>query len=192
MSSFHPSFLKRFRPSPAEVASLQLLAAARGRERLYLAAAPAALDSLRESAMVESVESSNRLEGIVSTHARVQGLVAKSLRPKSRDESQIAGYRDALALIHAPRTRPDMGLESLLRLHALLSRGEPGAGRIKTRDNLIVELAQDGRRQVRFRPVEAKATPAALRQWVLAHQAAAGESMDPVLRSGLLVLDLTC
>jgi Fic family protein len=192
MSSFAPNFLRRFHPETAELKALQLLAASRARLQGLSHAQPAVLESLRVSALVGSVESSNRLEGIVTTAERLGPLVQKKLRPKGRDEAQIAGYRDALALIHDPRTRPSSDEAGLLRLHRLLSGDEADAGRYKARDNSIVERTAGGALRVRFKPVSAKATPGAMRQWFLQHQWAVQEGLDPILSAGLLVLDLTC
>jgi Fic family protein len=192
MSSFHPSFLKRFKVSAPELKALQLLSASKARLRAVPGLTEAGLESLRQAALVESVESSNRLEGIVTAPGRVRGLVARKLKPENRDEAQIAGYRDALSLIHDPRRRPGTDEAALLDLHRRLSAGEPGAGAYKARDNAIVERDPDGGLRLRFKPVSAKGTPAAMAQWFLQHHAIGSEGLDPVLGMGLLVLDLTC
>ena len=192
MSSFHPAFLSRFKASPAEMQALQHLAAARARVGAVQGLETADLESLRQTALVESAESSNRLEGIVTKPGRVRALVTRKLKPETRDEAQIAGYRDALALIHDPRRRPQLDQPGLLDLHRRLSASEPGAGAYKLRDNAIVERAPDGSARLRFQPVGAKATPVAMRQWFLQHHLAQEEGLDPVLAMGLLVFDLTC
>ena len=72
----------------------------KGRQELYLKQKPAVLDHLVEVAKIQSTESSNKIEGIVTTNARIKELVAEKTTPKNRDEKEIAGYRDVLALIH--------------------------------------------------------------------------------------------
>lgn len=58
------------------------------------------LKSLQLVAKIESSESSNRLEGIELPHKKIEELVLKDTIPKNRSEQEIAGYRDALNLIH--------------------------------------------------------------------------------------------
>ena len=43
---------------------------------------------------------SNRIEGIRTTDARLRGIVEGRAEPRTRDEEEIAGYRDVLATIH--------------------------------------------------------------------------------------------
>ena len=58
------------------------------------------LKALREMALVQSVESSNRIEGVTVAPDRLRPLVLGHARPKDRSEQEIAGYRSALNLIH--------------------------------------------------------------------------------------------
>src|SRR3990170_1553945 len=69
----------------------------RGRQSLYQEQSPEALETLRRVAMVQSVESSNRIEGVTVAADRLEAIVAKKTTPKRRSEQEIAGYRDVLA-----------------------------------------------------------------------------------------------
>ena len=51
-------------------------------------------------ARVASAGASNRIEGIRTTDARLRGIVEGRAEPRTRDEEEIAGYRDVLATIH--------------------------------------------------------------------------------------------
>ena len=55
---------------------------------------------LEKIAIVQSVKSSNAIEGIITSDSRIQDIVNKSSAPLNHDEAEIAGYRDALNLIH--------------------------------------------------------------------------------------------
>ena len=55
-------------------------------------------------ALVQSVESSNRIEGVTVEADRLRPLVLGNARPKDRSEQEIAGYRSALNLIHTSGT----------------------------------------------------------------------------------------
>lgn len=72
----------------------------KGRQGLYLAAKPAALDRLVQIARIQSTEGSNSIEGIRTTVPRLRKLVADKTAPKNRDEEEILGYRNVLDLIH--------------------------------------------------------------------------------------------
>lgn len=72
----------------------------KGKQELYLRQKPVELERLVEIAKVQSTESSNRIEGIVTTRSRLQKLVEDKTTPRNRDEKEILGYRNILNLIH--------------------------------------------------------------------------------------------
>ncbi len=96
----------------------------RGRQALYTQQAPQRLKVLRESAIIESAVSSNRLEGVTADPSRVRDILV-SPRPlfRDRDEEEIRGYRDALSLIHENANSLPLSNETIRRFHAL-TRGE--------------------------------------------------------------------
>lgn len=71
-----------------------------GKQELYLKQRPDELEKLVEIAKIQSTESSNAIEGIVTTNTRIRQLVKEKTTPKNRDEEEIAGYRDVLNIIH--------------------------------------------------------------------------------------------
>ena len=73
----------------------------RGKQELYTQQSPQRLKALRESAIIESAISSNRIEGITINPKRVRDILVVP-RPLFRDcdEEEARGYRDALTLIH--------------------------------------------------------------------------------------------
>ena len=72
----------------------------KGRQELYLNARADVLDALKEVAKIQSTTSSNRIEGIATTDARMRELMSQKTIPRNRNEREIAGYRDVLATIH--------------------------------------------------------------------------------------------
>src|ERR1700730_11309514 len=83
------------------------IAEAKGRQNLYTKQSPQILKALREMAMVRSVESSNRIEGVTVQPDRLRPLVLGNTRPRDRSEEEIQGYRIALQRIHtAAETMP--------------------------------------------------------------------------------------
>ena len=57
-------------------------------------------EELQHTAMVDSIQSSNAIEGIVTTAERVKKLVNKQSEPFTHDEQEILGYRDVLDEIY--------------------------------------------------------------------------------------------
>ena len=55
---------------------------------------------LEKIAKVQSVKSSNAIEGIVTSDERIKEIVNQSSKPLNHNELEIAGYRDALNQIH--------------------------------------------------------------------------------------------
>ncbi len=195
MHSLAPDFLARLSFSTEDVAALAALAEARGRQDLYLDQQPEVLESLRQAAVIESSESSNRLEGIVAPRERIEALVLRPTEPRNRSEQEIAGYRDALALIHESHAHMPFSVNVLLQLHGMLYRYHPGpGGRFKAADNQIVERGPNGRvRRIRFLPTPAVETPAAMEALVAHYREAVGPlGLQPLVAVPLAVLDFLC
>lgn len=72
----------------------------KGKQELYAKQSPQILKTLLETALIESAESSNRIEGVTVDHARLKPLVIGHSKPRDRSEEEVAGYRKALDLIH--------------------------------------------------------------------------------------------
>ena len=168
------STLKQFLLSPPAIPATAVwyltdLAEFKGRQEIFTRQAPQRLKALREHALIESAVSSNRIEGVRIDAARIATVVFGRPFLQNRDEEEVSGYRNALALIHEGATDLPMTEETVRRLHKL-TRGEIwDAGQYKERDGDIIERYPDGRERVRFRTVPAAATPAAmdslLRSW---------------------------
>lgn len=131
------------------------LGEARGKQELFTRQSPQKLKTLREHAMIESAISSNRIEGIEIDAKRVRTVVFGKPTLRDRDEEEVAGYRDALKLVHESATRLDVSEETILRLHRL-SRGKVwDAGKYKEKNVDIIETYADGRARLRFKTVSA-------------------------------------
>ena len=72
----------------------------KGKQELYAKQAPQILKALVEMALIESAESSNRIEGVTVDKDRLKPLVIGHSKPRDRSEQEVAGYRRALDLIH--------------------------------------------------------------------------------------------
>src|SRR6266852_5618661 len=136
---------------------------ARGKQDLWIRQKPEVLEVLREQAIIQSAESSNRIEGVTVAASRLRPLVIGRARPRDRSEEELAGYRAALDWIFSRKSTVAITPNVLRRLHALAQGGSSGdAGEWKKRDNDIIEILPSGERTIRFVPVSARRTPAAV------------------------------
>jgi Fic family protein len=194
MRSFEHGYLLDTPISHSLLMSMRGVGEFRGRQVLYSQQAPEVLETLRRAAMVQSVESSNRMEGITVGPGRIEGLVLERTRPRDRSEQEVAGYRDVLADIHANHRHMRLSEGLILGWHRAMYRYVgSGGGAWKKEDNAIIEILPDGRRIVRFQPVSAMATPEFMKRLVALFQTSMAEAKaDPLLLIGSFILDFEC
>ncbi len=195
MHSLTPAYLDRLSFSAEEAAALSALMEMRGRQELFVNQKPEVLESLRQVAIIESTESSNRIEGISAPRDRIEAIVLRPTEHRNRSEQEIAGYRDALALIHESHEHMPLTVNVLLQIHQMLYRYHPGpGGRFKLADNRIDHYDGKGNLvRVRFRPTPAFETPAAMDALVAGYQDANGaRALHPLVAVPLTILDLLC
>mgnify|MGYP000805655438 FL=1 len=116
-------------------------------------------------------------------------------RPKTRSEREIAGYRDVLNTIHESHDYIPPKPSIFLQLHRDLYKfeGYDIGGKYKTVDNVIEEEDTIGNTFIRFRPVPAWETPAAVEALCAAFEQAMGsEQIDPLLLIPMFILDFLC
>jgi Fic family protein len=194
MMSFRGTRLQNIKLSLPIVWLLETLAESKGRHQLYQKQSPQLLKSLREMALIESAESSNRIEGVTVERNRLRPLVVGNTRPRDRSEEEIVGYRMALNWIHTRYHQLPITPETCLRLHALAQGGTSGdAGQWKRTQNDIIEIFPDGRREVRFQPLAPDLVPKAMEELCLAYRHAIDQlQVTPLLASACFVLDFLC
>lgn len=165
-----------------------------GKEELWMRQRPEVLDALQEQAMVQSVESSNRIEGVSIAAERLRPVVLDRARPRDRSEDELAGYRKALDWVFTRKRPVALGPEVVLKLHGLAQGGMSGdAGRWKSKDNEIIEILPNGERRVRFVPTSAAATPDAMEALCSAYRRIREEEQIPALLNiATCVFDLLC
>ena len=150
---------------------------------------------LESVARVQSVKSSNAIEGIVTSDRRIAAIVNQSSAPQNHNEAEIAGYRDALNMIHTGYEHIGFNVKDILRLHETMMTpsGDPLAGKYKQTDNVIVEIDSSGNRRVRFRPTPADETAAAMEQLELAYlDACSNSNINQLLLIPCVILDFLC
>ena len=166
-----------------------------GKQELYLKQRPKELEKLVEIAMIQSTESSNAIEGIVTTNARIKQLVEEKTAPKNRDEEEIAGYRDVLRIIHESYDVIPITKNYILQLHKILysHMNNPLAGQTKTVQNYISATYPDGRTEVLFTPMAPFETPAALEKICEEYNRIIGNlEVEPLLSIPIFIHDFLC
>ena len=163
----------------------------KGKQQLYERQAPEVLESLRKSAIIESTESSSRIEGVVASPARVREIVGLGAQPQTRSEAEIAGYRDVLSTIHASYPHIQVRPSSILQFHRDLYRlAGVTAGAWKNVDNTIEARLPDGTKEIVFRPVPAWLTETAVREVCDDFEAARSRSVhDDLVLIAAFILD---
>ena len=150
---------------------------------------------LEAVAKVQSIKSSNAIEGIVTSDERIVAIVNQNSAPLNHNEAEIAGYRDALNEIHVGYEHIDFREGDILRLHEIMMTfaGYESGGQYKTDDNVILEIDADGNRRVRFRPTSADETPKAMEQLELAYMEARSDAnINQLLLIPCVILDFLC
>ena len=167
---------------------------ARGRQDLWVRQRPEALRVLREQAIIRSVESSNRIEGVTVPAGRLRPVVLGQDAPRNRSEEELAGYRRALDWVFSRERRVAVVPALFRRLHALAQGSLSGdAGKWKERDNEIIEVLPTGEKKIRFVPTSARDTldtmEALCRNY---REALDDERVPPLLVVSTFVFDLLC
>ena len=167
----------------------------KGKQELYLRQKPVELDRLVQIAKVQSTESSNRIEGIVTTNARLKQLMADKTTPRNRDEGEILGYRNVLHLIHENYSLIPLKPGYILQLHrdmlkyTTLSYG----GQWKNVPNEVDMTLPTGEKVVLFQPLAPYETPAAVEAICTSYQKTLElRAVDPLLLIPCFILDFLC
>lgn len=167
----------------------------KGEQALFIEAKADTLTKLVEIAKIQSTEASNKIEGIYTSDERLKKLVQDKTTPHTRNEQEIAGYRDVLATIHDSFDYIPPKPSLILQLHRDLYKfsGASYGGNYKTVDNVIAETDTQGNKSVRFQPLPAWETPEAMDDLCRAYEEAVGQGeMDPLLLIPMFILDFLC
>ncbi len=166
-----------------------------GKQDLYLKQRPDELEKLVEIAKVQSTESSNAIEGIVTTSTRIKQLVEEKTAPRNRDEQEIAGYRDALNIIHENFDAIPVSKNYILQLHKVMysHMNNPMAGKTKNVQNYISATYPDGHSEVLFTPLAPFETEEALDRICEEYNKVIGNfELEPLIAIPIFIHDFLC
>ncbi|MGI6394183.1 MAG: Fic family protein [bacterium] len=153
----------------------------KGKQELFLKQSPEKLNALKESSIIESAVSSNRIEGIEIDKSRVGTVIFGDGVLADRNEEEVRGYKSALKWIHEEHDQIEINMETILKLHEMIKPDMWDSGKLKEKDGEIIEKHPDGLITVRFVPVSATETPIYLENLISLYNQALKEKLLPRL-----------
>ena len=166
-----------------------------GKQELYLNQRPEKLDKLVDIAMIQSTETSNAIEGIVTTSSRLRQIINEKTTPRDRNEQEIAGYREALSIIHESFDVIPITQNYILQLHKIMysHTNNPMAGRTKSVQNYISAAYPGGRMETLFTPLAPYETPEALDRICEEYNRVIGNmEVEPLIAIPVFIHDFLC
>lgn len=179
---------------PDIVALLTQIHEFKGEQNLFIEANSDTIAQLVEIAKIQSTEASNKIEGIYTSDERLKKIVLDKTTPRTRNEQEIAGYRDVLATIHESYEYIPLRPTMILQLHRDLYKfsGMTIGGSYKNSDNVIAPEDAAGNRFVCFQPVPAWETAEAVDSACQAYDRLVQAGADPLLAIPMFILDFLC
>ena len=195
MRQFHYSTIKEQKWDSEILGLIAAIYKEAGKQELSLRKKPEELEKLVEIAKIQSTEASNAIEGIVTTSTRIRQLVTEKTTPKNRNEQEIAGYRDALNIIHENFDAIPITKNYILQLHKVMYNhmNNPLAGRTKSVQNYISATYPDGHVETLFTPLAPFETADALDRICEEYNRVIGNmEIEPLIAIPIFIHDFLC
>ena len=167
----------------------------KGKQLLYLKQKPQVLEQLVEVAKIQSTESSNKIEGIITTSTRIKQLINDKTTPRNRDEEEILCYRNALNIIHESFKYIPITPNYILQLHHELYKptSKTIGGKFKNVQNYISAKYPDGREEILFTPLSPFETEEAIKNLCNEfNQCVDNDSVESLLLIPTFISDFVC
>jgi len=194
MKRFDYSFLEKGMIPASLVNVVSAIAELRVRVNRLKENYPDVFIRLKSIAKVQSIKGLNAIERIVTSEQRFNEIVNQNSAPKNRNEAEIAGYRDALNLVHENHASLDIREQDILRLHEIILSYTPvRGGAYKQSDSVVIKMGSASQQRVLFAPTPANETAAAMEQLVLAFmEARSNYEVNRLLLIPCFILDFLC
>lgn len=193
MKSFRSGQLSDYRVPLDTVWLLNDISEFKGKQESPPEQAPGLFKTLSDAAIIQSAESSNRIEGVIVAPSRLEPLVLRNSKPQDQSEQEVQGYLIALSEIRSRYAALAITPTTICSLHALCQPASGDAGQFKRVDNNIVQLSPDKPPTIRFRCVTAEETPEAVAELCERYrQAFEDHAVPPLMAVAALVLDFLC
>ena len=140
MMTFRAARLRELR-LPARTVRLMIdIAEFKGHQQLHARLASEFLRAFRLTALVRTLESASRIEGITVARGRLRPLLADLVKPTDQSEREIRGFYRALGMIYATNANAQITPAYLRELHETILGRSPGSGQWRTEDSGPVAL----------------------------------------------------
>lgn len=194
MKSFQNNYIESIPITHNVLQTIRLIGEYKGKQDLFKEQSPQLLETLKQTAIIQSIESSNRIEGISAPLERIKAIAADKTTPANRSEQEIAGYRNVLKTIHSSFEHINVSSNVVLQFHRdIYALSALPGGKWKSTENEIAEVYPDGSKVVRFKPVPAFETPAAMDKLHTLFKSEMDKSqLEPLLIIATYVLDFLC
>ena len=154
-----------------------------GKQEMYLKQRPEELKKLIDIAKIQSTESSNEIEGIVTTNTRIRQLVEEKTTP------------NILNIIHKTFDTIPISKNYILQLHKMLYShiNNPMAGKTKSVQNYISVTYRDGQAKTLFIPLAPYEIPEALDKICAEYNRVIGNmEVEPLIAIPIFIHDFLC
>ena len=149
---------KRIKLSNELILKLTKIDELKGQWRGALNLNPKILHQLKKSVVITSSASSTRIEGSRMTDAEVERFLRgiKQIKPKNRDEEEVAGYANLLGRIFDNYKTLKISESRVLELHKILlafsQKDKTHYGKYKTLDNTVAIVENGKIKKILFKP----------------------------------------
>ena len=166
----------------------------KGRQELMIRQQPEVLDTLRQVAVLESVEYSNQMDHIPVPRDIARKLAQYQYKPVNSVDRQVAGYRDALNLVLEPGEHLTLSVSFIRQLHSMLYAHMPHeGGRWRATNKDIVERDKQGKKiGILYRTIPAVSVGQSVDQMVSFYHQEREKGIEPLLLIAASVLDFLC
>lgn len=167
----------------------------KGRQSFFVESRADSLTQLLEIAKIQSVESSNRIDGICTSDDRIKKIALNKAKPQSRAEEDIAGYREVLSTIIDNHDNIPLKTGYILQFHRDLYKFNATSfrGQYKSNENAVAEEAKSINEFLKFSPLPASEVSEAMENACTAFNDAVNtESIDLLLAIPMFILDFLC
>ncbi|MEQ8464151.1 hypothetical protein [Coleofasciculus sp. E1-EBD-02] len=90
MKSFEQGFIEQQPINQRLLQTIRLIGEYKGKQELFKEQAPQVLETLRQAAVIQSTESSNRIEGITVPLERIKKLVTEKTTPRVKRSYRVS------------------------------------------------------------------------------------------------------
>ena len=152
------------------------------------------MDSIRQMSLLESIEFSSQIDGVVVNRSTIQKLFLKEIKPSTATESQAVGYADSLKIVTEPAENALLTVEFIKELHKTLYGYLPKkGGRWRATNKDIVERNRHGSiKGVLYHTTLAVNIGSTIESAVELFNSQLKNGVEPVLLISAMVLDFIC